>query len=111
MIEGTPYKVIAYEAKNAIINEIEKNVSELTIENTEDGRKIVLVANKEANDPTSFAEFLYLYDESKFTVKKEDEFSLTPEIDRKYKLIDISAAEALVQDQKTKEQYKIAPAK
>jgi len=111
MIEGTPYKVIAYEAKNAIINEIERNVSELTIENTEDGRKIILVANKEANDPTSFAEFLYLYDGSKFTVKKEDEFSLTPETDRKYKLIDISEAEALIQDQITKEQYKIAPVK
>jgi hypothetical protein len=54
----------------------------LTIENTQTGQRIVLVANKEANDPTSFAEFLYLYDNSKFTVKKDDEFSLSPETDR-----------------------------
>ncbi|MEI6338005.1 MAG: Amuc_1099 family pilus-like system protein [Verrucomicrobiota bacterium] len=111
MIDGTPYKVIAYEAKKAVVNEIEKDVSVLTIENTEDGRKILLVANKESNDPTSFAEFRYLYDNSKFTVKKEDEFSLAPETGRKYKLIDISEAEALIQDLNTKEQYKVAPVK
>ncbi len=111
MIEGTPYKVLSYEKKAATENEIEKDVSELTIVNTEDGRKIVLVASKEANDPTSFGEFLYLYDQSKFTVKKEDDFSLAPETNRKYKLIDISEVEALIQDQKTKEQHKIPKVK
>ena len=109
MIKNTPYKLLSYEKKSMTKNEIDVDVSELTIENTETGQKIVLVAKKEANDPTSFAEFLYLFDRSTFKVKKDDEFSLTPELDRKYKLIDISATEALIQDQKTKEQYKIAP--
>lgn len=111
VIKGTPYKVLGYEKKMAVENEIERDVSELTIENTEDGRKIVLVARKEANDPTSFGEFLYLYDGSKFTVKKEDEFTLAPGTDRKYKLIDISDGEALIQDQITKEQQKIPKVK
>lgn len=109
VIKGTPYKLVSYEPKKITKNEIEVDVSELTIENTETGQKIVLVTRKEANDPTSFAEFLYLYDNSTFQVKKDDEFTLTPENERKYKLIDINATEALIQDQKSKEQHKIPP--
>jgi len=75
------------------------------------GQKIPLVFNKEADDPTSYGEFLYLYDNSKLRVKKDDEFTLTPDTARKYKLIDISEEEALIQDQKTKEQHKIPKVK
>jgi hypothetical protein len=110
MIEGTFYKVISYEKKTERRNEIDFDASLLTIENTQTGQKIVLVANKEANDPTSFGEFLYLYDNSKFTVKEDDEFSLPPETERRYKLIDISEKEAVIQDQKTREQHKVPPA-
>ena len=110
IIEGTPYKVISHERKMETRNEIEIDVSTLTIENTQTGQKIVIVANREANDPTSYGEFLYLYDNSKFTVKKDDEFVLPPETDRKYKLIDISEKEAVIQDQQTREQHKIPPA-
>jgi hypothetical protein len=109
-IEGTPYKLVSYTPKKTTKDEIEIDVSELTIQNTETGQKIVLVANKEANDPTSFAEFLYLYDGSKFTVKKDDDFSLAPETSRKYKLIDISEREAVIKDLQTGEQQKISPA-
>ena len=110
MIEGTPYKVVSFEKKSEIKNEIEVDVSTLTIENTETNQKIVLVANREANDPTSYGEFLYLRDGSKLTVKKDDEFALPPEADRKYKLIDISERQALIQDQQTGEQHQIPPA-
>jgi hypothetical protein len=110
MIEGTPYKVVSYEKKTERRNDIDFDASTLTIENTESGQKIVLTANKETNDPTSFGEFLYLYNNSRFTVKKDEEFSLPPETDRKYKLIDISEKEAVIQDQKTREQHKVPPA-
>jgi hypothetical protein len=110
MIEGTSYKIVSYEKKTETRNEIDFDASRLTIENAQTGQKIVLIANKEANDPTSFGEFLYLYDNSRFTVKKDDEFSLPPEPDRKYKLIDISEKEAVIQDQKTREQHKVPPA-
>jgi hypothetical protein len=110
MIEGTPYKVISYQARTERKNEIDVDASTLTIENTQTGQQIVLVANREANDPTSFGEFLYLYDNSRFTVKKDDEFALPPETDSKYKLIDISEKEAVIQDQQTREQHKIPPA-
>ncbi|HEY5814466.1 MAG TPA: Amuc_1099 family pilus-like system protein [Terrimicrobiaceae bacterium] len=110
MIAGTSYKIVSYEKKTERRNEIDFDASTLTLENAQTGQKIVLVANKEANDPTSFAEFHYLYNNSKFTVKKDDEFSLPPESDRQYKLIDISEKEAVIQDQKTREQHKVPPA-
>ena len=98
MIEGAPYKLLAYEKKAINKNDMEVNVSELIIQNTESGRKITLVYDKEADDPTSYGEFLYLYDNSKHRWKKDDEFTLTPDDNRKYKLIDISAQEAQIED-------------
>ena len=41
-----------------------------TIENTQTGQQIVLVANREANDPTSYGEFLYLLRQLKIHRKK-----------------------------------------
>lgn len=108
-IVGTPYKLLTYEKKGIKKDDIDIDVSELTIQNTETNQKLILVVNKEANDPTSYGEFLYLITDKKFTVKKDEEFSLPLDEDRKYKLIDISAKEALIEDQKTKEQHKIAP--
>ncbi len=110
MIEGTPYKLLSYTGKKEQRNDIETDTSELTIENTETGQKLVLVAKREANDPTSFAEFLYLFDHSSFTVKKDDDFTLAPQTERKYKLIDISAKEAVIKDQKDGTLYKIPAA-
>ena len=110
MIAGTPYKVLAYEKKIDNKNDMEVDVSVLTIENTETGQKIPLVYNKEADDPTSYGEFLYLYDNSKFRVKKDDQFTLAPETQRKYKLIDISAQEAQIQDLETGRKIRIGKA-
>lgn len=98
MIEGSPYKILSYEKKATTRDDIEYDVSELTIENTETGEKMVLVYNQEANDPTSFGEFIYLFDNTTFKVKKDDEFALQPQEDRKYKLIDIKESEAVIQD-------------
>lgn len=106
-IKGAPYKILRYTPKTTTRNDLEVNISELEIQNTETGQTIALVYNTEADDPTSFGEFLYLYDNSKIRVKKDDEFSLTPEDARKFKLIDISAQEAQIQDTKTGEKIRI----
>jgi hypothetical protein len=107
MIEGSPYKILSFEKKTTVRDDIEYDISELTIENTVTGQKMVLVVNKEANDPTSFGEFHYLLDNSKFKVKKDDEFSLPSEESRKYKLIDINETEAVIQDAKSGEKIVI----
>jgi len=110
MIQGAPYKILSFEAKKTTKNEMDVDVSELTIENTETGQKIVLVFDKEADDPTSYGEFAYLYDDSKIRVKKDDEFTLKPEDGKKYKLVDISAQEAVIQDLATREKHRIGRA-
>ena len=110
MIVGAPYKLLAYEKKTANKNDMEVNVSELTIQNTGTGQKIVLVYDKEADDPTSYGEFLYLWNNSKLRVKKDDVFTLTPEDNRKYKLIDISAQEAQIEDLESGQRYRIGKA-
>lgn len=109
-IEGAPYKVLSYQAKTVNRNDMDVDVSELTIQNTETGQKIILVYDKEADDPTSYGEFLYLYDNSKLRVKKDDEFTLSPDKSKKYKLIDISAQEAQIEDLETGQKIRIQKA-
>ena len=111
MIQGAPYKVLSYEKKTTTRNEMEIDVSELLIQNTETGQKICLVYSKDTNDPTSYGDFVLLLDGSTYRVKKDDEFSLKPEPGKKFKLIDISAQEAQIQDLSTGEKFRIAPAK
>jgi len=100
-IEGAPYKILKYEFKEGS-NErgITVNLSELTVQNTETGESIVLVYNKEANDPTSYGTFRNLLapGDADFTLKKGEEFTIKPDITRKLKLIDITATKAQIRD-------------
>jgi len=109
-VEGAPYKILKYEAKegpnarNVIVN-----LSELTIQNTETGESIVLVFNKEANDPTSFGTFRNLLapEDADITLKKGEEFSIKPDTSRKLKLIDITTLRAQIRDTSTGEIFSV----
>jgi hypothetical protein len=85
----------------------EEKTANVTVENTETGRKFELLLNKVANDPTLYGEFLYLWNNSKLRIKKNDQFALPPEPDRKYKLIDISEQEAQIEDIKSGQKIRI----
>jgi hypothetical protein len=99
-IEGAPYKILKYESKESTERNLTVNVSELTVQNTETGESIVLVYNKEANDPTSYGTFRNLLapGDADFTLKKGEEFTIKPDITRKLKLIDITATKAQIRD-------------
>jgi hypothetical protein len=97
MVKGTPYKIIKFEPKTLNRNGLEVDVSELTIENQQTGQKIILVNDQTVNDPTVYAQFKYLWDGSEFKVKKNDSFSVKPVEGTKYKLIDISDSEAVIE--------------
>ena len=99
-IEGAPYKILKYESKESTERNLTVNVSELTVQNTETGESIVLVYNKEANDPTSYGTFrnLLASGDADFTLKKGEEFTIKPDITRKLKLIDITATKAQIRD-------------
>lgn len=98
MVAGTQYKVVKYEPKSDSSAGYEKDVSELTVENQETGQKIVLVNDKPVNDPTVYARLKYLWDGSEFKVKKLESFAIKPEETVKYKLIDITDNEAVIED-------------
>ena len=95
-VEGTPYKLIKYDKKSKNENGIDVDISEVTVENKETGKRVVLINDQEVNDPTVFAKFKYLWDGSEFKVKKLESFSIKPEDTIKYKLIDISDERALI---------------
>jgi len=110
VIEGTKFKVVKFEKKSVYNDKIEmdKDVSELTVEHTETGLQVVLVLEKVTNSPDQYADFAFLWKDSKpFRVKKDGTFSLKPEPDVKYKLIDIKDAEAVIFNIKTSEEIKI----
>jgi len=110
-IQGSPYKLVSYTPKSMVdSNGIEKDVSILVLENTENGEKVELINNTVVNSPASFAVFTYLFDGSELKVKKGESFSLPPD-DSKYKLIDISKEDALIEDIKSGAQIRIFPDK
>ena len=112
LIRGTKFKIAKLTEKH------EKNqygtdvdVSELTIENTETKERIDLVKEKIMISPESVGTFVYLWGERReLTIKKDQEFSLPPQTEIKYKLIDVQPERAvIVNTQKPEERIEIGP--
>lgn len=98
VIARTKYKVIKFEKKSEPNPKtgVEKDISELTVEHIETGIKVALIIGREVNSPDQFAQFSFLWDHTEFTVKKEQTFSLKPEREIQYKLVDIHDNEAVI---------------
>jgi hypothetical protein len=98
-----PFKLMKFEYKSVTdaATDSTKDVSELTIQNTQNGDVVVMVLEQKANSPDSYADFIYLWNNTEFKVKKGQQFALppesTPQNTIRYKLIDISDTEALIQ--------------
>lgn len=105
---ATNFKLIKFEfkeVKNEKTDSME-DFSELTLLNTETNDNVVLILHKVVDSPNQFAAFAYYFagpgisDGRKpfeFSVPKLKEFVLRPETDKRYKLLDVDAARALVQ--------------
>jgi len=97
-IADAPYKIIKYTAKPGPYGvNVKGDMSELKIENTNTGETLVLVYNQERDDPTSFGEFRNLLTKEVKTYKKGEVFDIPPD-PAKFKLIDINADSAQIQD-------------
>ncbi len=111
-IRGTKFKIVKFTEKydtNKYGTKVD--VSELTLENRETHEQLSLVKEKITISPESVANFVYDWGERKeFAVKKDQEFSLKPEEQTRYKLVDVSSAKAVVINiQKPNELIDIAP--
>ena len=105
-IRGTKFKLVKFTEKydtNKYGTKVD--VSELTLENRETHEPVTLVKEKIMISPESVAYFVYEWGERKeFAVKKDQEFSLKPEEQIRYKLIDVLPRRALVVDIRKPEQ-------
>lgn len=107
-IADAPYKIVRYTAKPGPYGvNVKGDLSELTIENTNTGDKLVLVYNQETNDPTSFGEFRNLLTGEVKTLKKGEQFVIPPD-SAKFKLIDINQDSAQIQDLATGKTLRIS---
>ncbi len=111
-IKGTRFKVTKFTEK------YEKNkygtnvdVSELTLEQEETHQQLTLTKEKVAMSPESVATFVYTWGgRQEFQVRKDQEFSLKPQEQIKYKLIDVGPAKAvIVNSQRADEPIEIGP--
>lgn len=101
-VGGTKFKLMSYTEKHepnpATGGDVD--VSELQLENTDTHAQLTLVKEKVAMSPESVATFLYTWPASgapqQFQVRKDQEFSLKPQEEIKYKLIDVQPGKAVI---------------
>jgi hypothetical protein len=105
-IRGTKFKIVKFTEKfetNKYGTKVD--VSELILENRETHEPVTLVKEKIMISPESVANFVYEWGERKeFAVKKDQEFSLKPDEQIKYKLIDVQPGKAVIVDTQKPEQ-------
>ncbi len=113
IVAGTKYKLTGYTEKF----DTDKygttiDVSELTLEQVDTRDQVTLVKEKRATSPESVANFVYSWNgvEENFSVKKDQEFSLKPLEEIKYKLLDVQPDKAIIIDtQKPNDRIEIGP--
>jgi hypothetical protein len=97
-IRGTKFKLARFTEKfepNKYGTKID--VSELALENQETREQVSLVKEKIMISPESVANFVYAWGgRREFAVKKDQEFSLIPEEQIRYKLVDVQSAKAVI---------------
>ena len=93
MVTGTKYKIIKFEAKFSNAKGFKEDVSEVTVQNIENQDIVVLPKGQEVDSPTTYAVLNYVWTGKPFAVKKNQEFTLKPEDNVKYKCLDLNDTE------------------
>jgi hypothetical protein len=98
VIRGTDFKIVKFTEKRARSRYgVNEDVSELLLEHPESHAQVTLLKGKVATSPQSVATFVYTWGgRREFEVRKDQEFSLKPLEEIKYKLIDVQAAKAVI---------------
>jgi len=98
IIRGTRFRIVRFLEKHQQNRYgTDMDVSELILQHEDTGERLTLVKEKTAISPESVANFVYLWgDERDFQVRKDQEFSLPPKEEIKYKLIDVQPDRAVI---------------
>lgn len=97
-IRGTKFRLAKFTEKyDANKYGTKIDVSELALENQETHEQLNLVKERITTSPEPVANFVYLWGgRREFAVRKEQQFSLKPEEQIEYRLIDVQPAKALL---------------
>src|SRR5438270_7067635 len=98
IIRGTDFKLVNFTEKRER-NQYGTNedVSELLLEHQGTHAQVTLVKGEVATSPQSVATFVYTWGgRQEFEVRKDQEFSLKPQEQIKYKLVDVGPAKAVI---------------
>src|SRR5438034_2546749 len=98
IVRGTDFKIVNFAEKSAR-NQYGTNddVSEMLLEHQQTNVKVTLVKEKVATSPQSVATFVYTWGgRREFEVRKDQEFSLKPNEEIKYKLMDVQPDKAVI---------------
>ncbi len=111
LVTGTKYKITGYTEKYDTDQYGTRiDVSELKLEQIGTHDQVTLVKEKRATSPESVANFLYTWNgaDQTFSVKKDQEFTLKPLEEIKYKLLDVQRDKAIISNtQKPDEKIEI----
>ena len=112
-IRGTAFKIVKFTEKYQP-NQYGTNVdvSELLLEHKTTKDQLTLVKEKVAMSPESVATFVYTWGgRREFEVRKDQEFSLKPLEEIKYKLVDVQSNKAvIINTQKPNQPIEVGPA-
>ena len=112
-IRGTAFKIVKFTEKYQP-NQYGTNVdvSELLLEHTATKEQLTLVKENVAMSPESVATFVYSWGgRREFEVRKDQEFSLKPLEEIKYKLVDVQSNKAvIINTQKPNQPIEVGPA-
>ena len=101
MVTGTRFKIVKFTEKYAKDQYgTDNDVSELIVENVDTKEELTLVKEKVATSPEPVATFVYTWPAGstplEFQIRKEQEFSLKPNEQIKYKLVDAQPAKVVI---------------
>jgi len=98
VIRGTDFKILKFtEKKERNQYGMKMDVSELLLEHQGSHAQVTLIKGQVATSPQSVATFVYTWGGRKeFEVRKDQEFSLKPMEEIKYKLIDVRSDKAVI---------------
>ena len=112
-ISGTQFRIVNFEEKSQPNPATggTMDVSELTLEQVDTQERLKLIKEKVMISPQSIVTLVYLWGERReFPVKKDEEFSLPPRAEIRYKLVDAQPDKAvIVNTQKPEERIEIGP--
>jgi hypothetical protein len=97
-IRGSEFKIVQFTEKHARNKYgINADVSELLLEHEQSHTQVTLVKREVATSPQSVATFVYTWGgRREFEVRKDQEFSLKPTEQIKYKLVDVQPDKAVI---------------